>query len=106
MAGGYDRGCTDEGRTKLDASEAALAAKSRTAAGLEERVQSLVSENEEEAKRRGQQDESRRQAEERLADLERRLAEALAEITRKDLELETVHSEVLALMETIVFYAD
>ncbi|EPS97543.1 hypothetical protein FOMPIDRAFT_1042857 [Fomitopsis schrenkii] len=85
----------EELRKKLDASEAALAAKSRTAAGLEERVQSLVAENEEEARRRGQQDETRRQAEERLAEVERRLAEALAEITTKDLELETARSEVI-----------
>ena len=85
--------------TKLDASEAALATKTRTAAGLEERVKLLVAENEEGAKRREAQDETRRQAEERLTDVERRLAEALAEITRKDLELETARSEVRAIIK-------
>ncbi|EPS96735.1 hypothetical protein FOMPIDRAFT_1025261 [Fomitopsis schrenkii] len=52
--------------TQLYVSEAALAAKPRTAAGIgEERVQSNVAENDEEAKRRGQQNATRRQADRR-----------------------------------------
>ena len=85
--------------TKLDASEAALATKTRMAAGLEERVKLLVAENEEGAKRREHEDEAQRQTEERLADVERRLAEALTEITRKDLELETARSEVSRIVQ-------
>ncbi|TFY69918.1 hypothetical protein EVJ58_g128 [Rhodofomes roseus] len=85
---------TEELRRKLEASEAALAAKSRTVAGLEESVKSLVTESAEGEKSRALQEEVQRGTEERLADVEQRLTEAIAETTRKDLELETARSEI------------